>query len=113
MEVWNLSINLSLQIYKLTLTFPEIEKFSLIQQLRRSATSVPTNLVEGISRDSFKEQARFTTIAYGSLMECLNLLVIAHKLDYFKEDVYGELRDIINKISNQLNSLKKSQLKRT
>ena len=107
-----MSIVLSIQIYKLTKTFPKSEQFGLVQQLRRAVTSVTANLAEGLTRDSFKEQARFTTISYGSLMECLNLIIIANKLDYLKDDLYIDIRVTIKKISSQLNSLKKSQLKK-
>ncbi|MFK5890983.1 MAG: four helix bundle protein [Flavobacteriaceae bacterium] len=112
LDVWKLSIDLSLKIYKLTEAFPSDERFGLTSQLRRAITSVPTNLTEGLSRDSFKDQARFTTIAYGSLMEVLNLLIISYKLNYFEEKTYLELRTIINEVSNKINALKKSQLKR-
>lgn len=110
LDVWKISIQLTKDVYTVTKSFPDEEKFGLISQLRRASSSVPTNITEGLSRDSFKDQARFSTIAYGSLMEVLNLLIIAKELDYIEEENYLELRLNINEVSNKLNSLKKSQI---
>lgn len=110
LDVWKISIQLTKDVYTVTKSFPDEEKFGLISQLRRASSSVPTNITEGLSRDSFKDQARFSTIAYGSLMEVLNLLIITKELDYIEEENYLELRLNINEVSNKLNSLKKSQI---
>lgn len=121
LDVWKLSLNFSLNIYAITNGFPDSEKFGLTSQLRRAAVSVPTNIAEGLSgdsaeglsRDSYKDQARFSTIAYGSLMECLNLLIIANKLNYVMTNKYQDLRANINEIANKLNALKRSQISRS
>ncbi len=113
LDVWKLSLNFSLNIYAITNGFPDSEKFVLTSQLRRAAVSVPTNIAEGLSRDSYKDQARFSTIAYGSLMECLNLLIIANKLNYVMTNKYQDLRANINEIANKLNALKRSQISRS
>jgi len=110
LDVWKKSIAFCTLIYKLTKSFPENEKFGMISQLRRASVSVPTNIAEGLSRDSFKDQARFSTIAYGSLMEVLNLLIIANRVELIEEEMYLELRKDVDEISNKLNSLKKTQL---
>ena len=110
LDVWKKSIAFCTLIYKLTKSFPENEKFGMISQLRRASVSVPTNIAEGLSRDWFKDQARFSTIAYGSLMEVLNLLIIANRVELIEEEMYLELRKDVDEISNKLNSLKKTQL---
>lgn len=61
--------------------FPADEKFGLISKLRRACISICSNLAEGSSRNSYKDKARFTEIAYGSLMEVLNQLILAADLD--------------------------------
>jgi four helix bundle protein len=99
LEVWQLSRTLAGDIYKRTQSFPPEEKYSLISQLRRSALSVSANIAEGTTRASAKDQAHFTTIAFGSLMELFNHLVIANDLGYIKEDeVQGKDSNFISQI---------------
>lgn len=59
LEIWKLSVELSLNIYQITENFPNEEKFGIISQIRRSSNSVGGNIAEGISRFSNKEKARF------------------------------------------------------
>ena len=98
------------EIFKLTKKFPKEETFGLTSQIRRSATSVPTNLAEGSGRISGKEKARFSEIAFGSLMEVLNHLILAEDLDFILEKEIIELRPLIDEIGNKINSLRKVQL---
>lgn len=75
-------------VYKLTRDFPKSEIFGLTSQLRRSALSVPLNIIEGYARQSPKSEAQFLTIAYGSLKESQYLLQFALGEKYLKtEDV--------------------------
>lgn len=110
LEVWKLSKELVKDIYKVTDRFPGSEQIGIVSQMRRSAVSVPTNLAEGSSRSTKKDQANFTTIAYSSLMELLNLIIISNELTFIQDEVYSELRSKIEEISNKLNALKRSQL---
>ena len=112
LEVWQLAIDFSLVVYELTQKFPSEEKFGLVSQLRRASVSVPTNIAEGISRTTAKDQARFSTIAYGSLMEVVSLLIISEKLGFINAQEYTKARKQISEISNKLNALKNSQIKR-
>jgi four helix bundle protein len=88
------------------------KKYSLISQIRRSALSVSANIAEGTTRASAKDQAHFTTIAFGSLMELFNHLVIANDLGYIKEDEVCKYREKIQTLSVKLSNLKASQIKR-
>lgn len=110
--VWQEAKDLTVQVYQLTRDFPSEEKFALVQQIRRSATSVCANIAEGSSRTTAKDQAHFTTVAYGSLIELLNHLLIAKELKFVEETQLGELRTLIQSISIKLSGLKKSQLSR-
>lgn len=113
LEVWNLSIEFAQNIYRITETFPEIEKFGLVSQIRRAAVSISSNLAEGSAKQSLKDQARFTEISFGSLLEVLNQIIIALKLGYIKEKDYFDLRKkYIEVLSKQLSSLKNSQISR-
>ncbi|UKM64425.1 four helix bundle protein [Flavobacteriaceae bacterium GSB9] len=110
LNVWIDSKEFIKQIYLITKTFPDEEKFGLINQLRRASVSIASNLAEGTSRNTNKDKAHFTTLAFSSLMEVLNQIIISKDLGFIKESVYQELRSEIEKISNKLNALRKSQL---
>ena len=72
LDVWKEARKFAVKVYKLTKQLPSEEKFGLTSQMRRSCISISTNLAEGSSRESLKEQARFTEISFGSLLELLN-----------------------------------------
>ena len=111
LEVWKESILLVKTIYKLTDSFPSTERFGLISQLRRASISISSNLAEGTSRNTNKDKAYFSNIAYSSTMEVLNQLLISKELNFINEEDYLDIRKQIYKISNMLNALRKSQLK--
>ncbi len=66
LRVWQSAHSLVLEIYKITKHFPDEERYGLISQLRRSASSIPTNIVEGFKRKSKKDYAHFINIADAS-----------------------------------------------
>ena len=82
MEVWQLSRTFVTSIYKLVSSFPQEERYSLCDQIKRAAISVSSNIAEGCSRSSLKEQKHFIEIAYGSLMEVYCQLILAVDLNY-------------------------------
>ncbi len=80
--VWQKSINLAKQIYSATSKFPKDEIYGLSSQIRRAVVSISSNIAEGYVKSSSKEQVRFSEIAYGSLMEVLNQIIIAKEIKY-------------------------------
>ena len=113
LEVWQNSIALTKDIYIITKQFPDYEKFGLVTQIRRAIVSVSSNLAEGSAKTSLKDQARFTEIAFGSLLEVLNQLIIAQELGYMEEQDLLCTRETILNLSRQINALKNSQLRRS
>jgi len=111
LDVWKESVDFTKAIYLQTKSFPESEKFGLISQLRRASVSIASNLAEGTARNTNKDKAHFTTLAFSSLMEVLNQLIISKELNFISDEVYIKLREDIGKISNMLNALRKAQLK--
>ena len=111
MIVWKDAIALSEKIYKLTKEFPQHERYGLSSQLQRASISISANIAEGCSRSTKKDQAHFSMIAYSSTMEVLNLTIVAYKLGYIDLIHYESTRKIIEKISNQINALRNTQLK--
>jgi four helix bundle protein len=91
LDVFKLSHQLALQIYEVTKNFPEYEKFGLISQMRRSAYSIPMNLLEGSHRLSTKEYRQFVGIARGSAGEMKSQLLLARDLKYVSNERYRDL----------------------
>jgi four helix bundle protein len=112
LTVWKQSMNYVEKIYDITNKFPKSELYGLISQIRRAAISIPSNIAEGSTRKSLKDQARFSEIAFGSLLETLNQIIIAHKLNYINSEDLNLIRFEIDNISRQLNALKTSQIQR-
>ncbi len=112
LESWQLSRKLAHNIYQITNKFPSEEKFAMVSQLRRAAVSVAANIAEGSTRILPKDQAHFTSLAYSSLMELLNHLIIAFDLGYLGQKELSVYRKNIRLLSVKLSNLKYSQLKR-
>ena len=102
LEVWKLADELAFQIYKATRNFPKEEIYGITSQVRRSALSIPTNIVEGYSRKGDKELAHFVNISLGSLGEVKYLIYFSHRLEYFQDAEYEELRDGYNALGKML-----------
>jgi four helix bundle protein len=86
--VWQEGHTLVVMIYKITCSFPVKETYSLIDQMRRSATSVTSNIAEGFGRQTYKEKVQFYYQAHGSLTELKNQILIARDVNYLvKEQV--------------------------
>jgi len=96
------------KVYGLLKKFPREENYALCDQLRRAVVSVPSNIAEGKSRFSRKEQAHFIEISYGSLMETYCQLKIASKVHYISEEEFKELKNDIMDVARPLSGLYKS-----
>ncbi|WP_374165115.1 four helix bundle protein [Arcticibacter sp. MXS-1] len=91
LNVWQKSHLFTLEIYKITSTFPREEAYGLVSQIRRSAASIPTNIAEGCGRSSFAELKQFLTIASGSASELSYQLILSKDLGYISESRFKEL----------------------
>ena len=108
LEVWKLSHQLTLEVYKISNSFPKSEQFGLVSQVRRSASSVPTNIVEGQARQYKKEFTQFLFIAKASLEETNYHLYLAKDLGYLTEIEYRTLEEMCTRIKMMLFKLIKS-----
>ena len=109
LRVWQAARELAKTIYVATSKFPQREIYGLTSQCNRAAVSVAANLAEGSSRQSRKDQAHFSEIAYGSLMELACLLILCNDVGILSNDSEQTLRKSIEDISLQLNALHRSQ----
>lgn len=99
------------ETYQITSTFPNEEKFGLTSQLRRASVSVSSNIAEGSTRWSKKDQSRFYEIAFGSLIEVLNQLILSTDLEFLPDTRLMEIRTKIDQIGRMLNALYQSTRK--
>ncbi len=105
LEVWQLSHQLVLDVYKLIEEFPKQEEYRLTSQLVRAVISIPTNIAEGKGRSTVKEYLHFLIIARGSLEETKYLILLSKDLNYVNTDKYTKLDDQMNLIGKKLNTL--------
>ena len=103
--VWDKAMELVMEIYRLTQTFPKEESFGLMTQLRRSAVSIPSNIAEGQGRLSRGEFRVFLGNARGSLSELETQILIAGKLDYLEESDTAGLMARASEVGRILNGL--------
>ncbi len=108
--VWKDSRLLVKQIYSLTKPYPDTERFGLVSQMRRCSISVSSNIAEGCSRRTGKDQAHFYQMSISSAVELLNQLILSGDLEFITQDQLIAVRPSIEKITNQLSALTKSCL---
>jgi four helix bundle protein len=109
LEAWKESRKLVRQIYQLTKTFPDSEKFGLMSQMLRAAISVSSNLAEGSGRATVKDQNHFYRMAYSSLLEILNQLILALDLEFISSKDYESSRRQIELCTRLTASLSSSR----
>jgi len=85
-KAWQLADDLAVAVYEFSKSFPREEIYGLTSQIRRAASSVPANIVEGASRESAKDYAHFLAIARGSLAEAQYFLHLAKRLGYLNDE---------------------------
>ena len=112
LEVWRKSKEFVLFIYKVLESFPNEEKFNLVSQLKRASTSIVSNIAEGTSRSSLRDQMRFIEIAYGSSIEVYCQLILSHDLGFLSQSDLDQGKFYLKEITSMLSALKKSQAQR-
>ncbi|NBC67300.1 MAG: four helix bundle protein [Bacteroidetes bacterium] len=105
LSVWGKSHKLTLNVYKSTASFPKEELYGLVSQIRRSASSVPSNIAEGCGRNTQSQLAHFLNIALGSASELEYQLLLARDLDFVTEQIFKELTSQVIEIKRMLTSL--------
>jgi four helix bundle protein len=108
LEVWQRAVALAGAVYRFTAAFPRDEQFGLTMQMRRASVSVGSNIAEGCSRSSRRDQSRFYEIAYGSLNELATQIHIARELGYSADDAVHALLSEVSDICRMLSGLRRS-----
>ncbi len=100
---------LVLMIYQITKSFPKEERFGLVDQLRRAAVSITSNIAEGFSRNTNKDKCQFYALALGSLSELQSQLLIAKDLKYLNQQTFNLIAQqsiIVRKLLSGLKRIK-------
>ncbi len=105
LRVWQISLDLTETLYRLSGDWPKNEQYGLVSQIRRAAVSVPANVAEGAGRRSTGEFIQFVGIARGSLAEVETLLIIARRLGYVEEPVCRQLLEDIYELGRMTTGL--------
>ncbi len=108
LDVWQLSMDLVTEVYRLTEKFPAAEQYGLTAQLRRAAVSIASNIAEGAARSTKREFANFLHIAQGSMSELDTQIEIALRLGYVTADALPQLLERMQRIDKMLTGLIKS-----
>jgi|SRR3989344_356406 len=108
LQVWRKSIQLVKEIYLITEKFPQSEKFGLVDQLRRAAISIPSNIAEGYGRNSPKERAQFISLARGSAAEVEAQLTVSRELGFVTSLDSTKAEQLVTEVLKMLTGLRKS-----
>lgn len=107
LDVWKVSMDLVVDLYKLTGNFPQSELYGIVNQIRRASVSIPSNIAEGASRNSLKDRMRFYIIARSSLVEIDTQLEIAKQLGYCSDEHLKSTSEKLNHIFAMLSNMVK------
>ena len=105
LRVWQKSMNLVEEAYRLTRLLPREERFALFDQIRRAAISIPSNIAEGYGRNSVKDYIRFINISRGSKNELETQLLICVRLQYFSDEQITIALQMCEEVGKMLNAL--------
>jgi four helix bundle protein len=108
LKVWNLSMDLIVDLYKITKLFPSEEKFGLVSQINRSSVSIAANIAEGCGRNTPNDFNHFLDIALGSSFELETHILISQRIEILEEQKAQEILQNINSIQKMLNALRRS-----
>jgi four helix bundle protein len=108
LEVWQKVHQLVLQIYRVTDSFPDRERYGIISQVRRSAASIPANIAEGFGRKTTKELLQFLVQANGSLEETRYFMILSGDFGYLKEQDFEEMQKYCSSVAQMIAALGRS-----
>lgn len=105
LDVWKLSMDLVTRVYKITDSFPREERYSLTDQIRRAAVSIPSNIAEGAARQTKKEFTNYLHMAQGSLSELDTQFELAKSLGYLSFDDWKSIDVQMERIDKMITGL--------
>jgi four helix bundle protein len=109
LDVWQLGMDLAVEVYRTTESFPKEERYVLSDQLKRSAVSVPSNIAEGAARQTKKEFINYLHMAQGSLSELDTQLELAKRLGLLDGKSWEGLDGVMLRVDKMLTGLIRHQ----
>jgi len=103
--LWRKAMDLAVLVHRSCAALPRSETYGLVSQLRRAATSIPSNVAEGHARRSTKEFIHFLHVARGSMAELETQLLLAQRVGYLPESEVTDLRDRISEVGRILHAM--------
>ena len=108
LNVWKEAVESSVEVYKITSSFPKTEIFGLVQQMRRASISVSINIAEGAGRNNKGEFRHFLGIAVASMCEVESQIIVSSRLGFINLDEIKTELDRIDKIQKMIYKLIKT-----
>ena len=105
LKAWQRSMDLAVAIYEVTASFPNEERFALVDQMRRSAISVISNIAEGYGRGTDKDLTHFLYVARGSANELSAQIELSKRLSYISDDSFVNMDALCMEVNKMLSSL--------
>ncbi|HVZ11827.1 MAG TPA: four helix bundle protein [Patescibacteria group bacterium] len=109
--VWQKSIELVVEIYRITSNFPKSELFGIVMQMRRAVVSIPSNIAEGFGRKTHKEKDQFYLISFGSGCELETQILISKKLSFDEVRDFEKADRLLDEVMRMLNKMTTPQRK--
>lgn len=106
--VWHKSMDLVVEVYSLVKLLPKEELYALSDQMRRAVVSIPSNISEGLGRNSDKEFIQFLSVSRGSLWELATQIEVCERLNYIDNSKTTKTKNLITEISKMINTLANS-----
>lgn len=108
LRVWQMGMDLAVNCYEATKTYPREETFGLVSQIRRAAAAIPANIAEGHGRGSRKEYRQFLRTAQASLRELETHLILSQRVNLLPESAASTLLTTADQLGRMLQALQKS-----
>lgn len=105
LEIWKLARELTREVYRFTAVGEFSKDYGLKDQMRRAAISIMSNIAEGFERNGNREFKRFLVMAKGSAGELKSQSYIARDIDYFSQEQFEKVYEIIDKVGRKIGSL--------
>ena len=106
LDVWQKAIDFADDVYRITKSFPNDERFGLTNQMRRAAVSISSNIAEGTSRSSRLDYARFVEIATGSVFEVVSQSFVSRRQGFLADGDFQTLYSATEDMSRMLSGLR-------
>ena len=108
LKIWQNSVHFATDIYQITNSYPSLEKYGLVSQIRRSVVSISSNIVEGAGRKGTKKFCHFLRIAYSSACEAENQLIISKYLNFIQSNQFDELFQMCDELQKMIYVLQRN-----